>query len=159
MQDENNKIDPEIPPNAPQELPLSYGFVTPVSAYSWVKAIFQYKVIVTVAFLSAAAGCYILNLQKTNLVTQLELANTKMLQVESERNKCEAKFSEMSDKFINFSKNTSDEINLEIQDLKTKIERYNKINRDNAITIEKLNETALAGTCEDAIAELVESFK
>ena len=143
--------------NAKQsEQPQGFGFV-PLPSPSWFSIIFNYKTISIIAMLGLSAAVYVLNLQKNNL--QLKLDNTDLIisSLKEDNNRCKLNYDKLANTITQAAEATV-EFNIEIQDLKTKIEKYNKINGNNTNIIKQLNEDKFAETCEDSISELVDAF-
>lgn len=134
--------------------PQGFGFVP---SPSWFSIIFNYKTLSIVAMLGLAAAVYVLNLQKDNL--QLKLDNTDLIisSLKEDNNRCKINYDKLANTITQAAEATV-EFNIEIQDLKTKIEKYNKINGNNTNIIKQLNEDKFAETCEDGISELVDAF-
>lgn len=143
-----NKIEHDA-----NDFPQGYGFVSP----SWISLIFNYKTLSIVAILGLSAAVYVLNLQKDKL--QLELANNELVisNLQSENRKCQTNYDRLSNTITEAAEATV-AFNIEIQDLRTQIEKYNKINGNNANILKQLNEEKFAETCEDSISELVDAF-
>ncbi len=137
-----------------QETPQGFGFVP---SPTWVSMIFNYKTLSIVAMLGLSAAVYVLNLQKDNL--KLELSNAKMMitNLQEDNNKCRLNYDKLSNTITEAAEATV-AFNIEIQDLRTQIEKYNKINGNNTNIIKQLNQDKFAETCEDSISELVDAF-
>jgi hypothetical protein len=124
---------------------------------SWTSFIFNYKTLSILCILGLLAGIYVLNLQKNNLQLKLDNAEMTTSFLRSENKKCQQNYEKLSKSIVEAAEATVS-FNIEIQDLRTQIERYNKINRNNANVLKQLNEYKFAETCEESISELVDAF-
>jgi hypothetical protein len=138
----------------PQPQLQGFGFVP---SPTWFSIIFNYKTLSIVAMLGLSAAVYVLNLQKDNL--QLQLDNTELIisNLKEDNKRCQVNYDKLSNTVTEAAEATV-AFNIEIQDLRTQVEKYNKINGNNTNIIKQLNEDKFAETCEEGISELVESF-
>jgi hypothetical protein len=77
--------------------------------------------------------------------------------LQEDNNKCRLNYDKLSNTITEAAEATV-AFNIEIQDLRTQIEKYNKINGNNTNIIKQLNQDKFAETCEDSISELVDAF-
>jgi predicted nucleic acid-binding Zn-ribbon protein len=139
--------------------PQGFFMPTPVSGMSlFFKFLFNFK---TISFIVVAALALTIYIQQNKIDSykfQLESQVAKAALIENDLTYCRANFQELKLSVENAAVE-SKKLNEEFFDLKTEIERFNNINRNNSKQIDDIRNSALANTCDDAIKELVEAIE
>lgn len=137
------------------------GFFIPpqVSATTTLfKLLFNLKTLSIVTILVLSIAVYVQQNRIDYYKLQFDNQVAKTALVDRDLTYCRSNFEQLTETVENAAKE-SQKMNEEFFDLKSQIEKFNKVNRNNSKQIEDIRNSAVANTCDDAMKELVSSIE
>lgn len=139
--------------------PQGFFMPPPVSGMSlFLKFLFNVKTIGIIVIASLAFTVYVQQNKIDSYKLQLDNQISKTQLIDRDLTYCRSNFEQLQET-VESAAVESKKLNEEFFDLRTEIEKFNKINRNNSKQIEDIRNSALASTCDDAIKELAAAIE
>lgn len=122
------------------------------------KVLFNIKTIGLITIASLAFTVYVQQNKIDSYKLQLDNQIAKTELVDRDLTYCRSNFEQLQET-VESAAVESKKLNEEFFGLRTEIEKFNKINRNNSKQIDDIRNSALASTCDDAIKELAAAIE